>query len=779
MCMSIKALSEYTLYSKYARFLPEKKRRETWEEQVARVMGMHHTKYGEKLLELEDELKELTSLVKKKALLGSQRALQFGGDPILKHEAKMYNCTATYADRMDFFKEAMYLLLCGCGVGFSVQTHHVEKMPEIAPRTKGVREFVVPDSIEGWADAVGVLVSSYFVHDQDYYVHDLGVSLPCFSGYEVKFDYSVIRPAGAPIGWGGIAPGHKSLERSLELVKSLFEQALKERNKLKPIEVYDMVMHISDAVLGGGVRRSATICLFSAHDQEMLKAKTGDWFIKNPQRGRSNNSVVLLRSATSKEQFDALYENVKAFGEPGFVWVDDLEALFNPCVEIGLYAYDEEGRSGWQFCNLCEINMKKCKTPEQFLHACKMAAILGTLQAGYDNFSYLSDVTRNIVKKEALLGVSMTGMMDSPDIAFNEELQRKGAQLILDTNSRIAKIIGINECARATCVKPAGTTSIILGSANGVHPHHANRYFRRVQANKMDFTTKVFQQHNPLAVEESVWSSNGSDVVLTFLCEIAPGARTKNQVDALALLEYVKLTQSNWVEYGTRKSACVQPWLKHNVSNTINVKEQEWDAVRDFLYENKQYFTGVSILSMNGDKDYPQAPFCTVYTPAEIVKEYGNGSLMASGLIVDGLHAFENNLWKACDYAMGISQVSPVEEPSFEEVKTPEQAVAYYEARKVYELYKLKVDWVRRAKKFADKYFDSNVKKMTYCLKDVHNWKQWCDLSQQWTDIDWSDVVEEDYRVKADTIGAEACAGGKCEIGDLGAAIEAKSNKGE
>ena len=774
--MSIKALSEYTLYSKYARFLPDKKRRETWDEQVSRVLEMHHRKYGSKLDTLSEELKELSSLIKKKALLGSQRALQFGGDPILKHEAKMYNCTATYADRMDFFKEAMYLLLCGCGVGFSVQTHHTAKMPHIKPRTKGVREFVIPDSIEGWADAVGVLVSSYFDHNEDYYVHDLGVKLPCFSGYEVKFDFSVIRPAGSPIGWGGVAPGPASLQRSLGLVQAIFESALTSRDKLKPIEVYDMIMHISDAVLGGGVRRSATICLFSPHDQEMLKAKTGDWFITNPQRGRSNNSVVLLRDKTSKEEFDSLYENVKAFGEPGFVWVDSLEALFNPCVEIGLYAYDDNGNSGWQFCNLCEINMKKCKTPEQFLEVCKYAAILGTLQAGYDNFSYLSDTTRKIVQKEALLGVSMTGMMDSPEISFDPELQKKGAQLILETNSRVSKILGINECARATCVKPAGTTSIILGTGSGVHPHHAGRYFRRVQANKMDFTTEHFKQHNPLAVEESVWSSNGSDVVLTFLCEIAPGAKTKNQVSALDLLNYVKLTQSNWVEYGTRKQSCVQPWLRHNVSNTINVKDDEWDSVRDFLYSNKESFTGVSILSMNGDKDYPQAPFCTVYTPTEIVREYGDGSLMASGLIVDGLHAFENNLWKACDFALGVSSVTPVEEPLFSTIQSEQEAVSYYQKRKAHENYLLKIDWIRRAKKFADKYFNSDIKKMTYCLKDVHNWKQWCDLSKQWQDIDWSSVVEEDYKVKADTLGAEACSGGKCELGDLGAAIESKNN---
>jgi ribonucleoside-triphosphate reductase (thioredoxin) len=742
--MSIKSLSEYTTYAKYSRFLKEKKRRETWTEQVNRVFDMHQTKYGDAIKSFEKEFQEAKNLVEKKVLLGSQRALQFGGDPILKHEAKMYNCTASYADRQDFFKEAMYLLLCGCGVGFSVQQHHVDKLPEVQQRNLCEKEFVIPDSIEGWADALGALVSSYFTEKTPLNIYDLGISLPSFSGHKLKFDFSVIRPKGSFIGWGGKAPGPLPLKNALEKIEAIFEQVINEgRNKLKPIEVYDIIMHASDAVLGGGVRRSATICLFSLDDEEMLNAKTGEWFIKNPQRGRSNNSVVLLRDKVTKTQFNSIYEKVKQFGEPGFVWVDSLETLFNPCVEIALYAYDHRGISGWQFCNLCEINMKKCKTEEQFLEACKNAAIIGTLQAGYDQFDYLSDATMNIVKREALLGISMTGMMDSPEISFNPEIQRKGAKIILDTNSRIARLININECARATCVKPAGTTSIILGTASGVHPHHANRYFRRVQANKMEFSTKTFQEANPLAVEESVWSSNGSDVILTFLCEIPNGAKTKNQVDALQLLEYVKTTQNNWVQFGTRHEKCVQPWLRHNVSNTINVKNNEWDQVRDFIYDNKDSFTGISILSMNGDKDYPQAPFCTVYNPQEIVKEYGDGSLMASGLIVDGLHVF-NNLWTACDIVLGIG----------ESVKDTETT---------------KLDWIRRAKQFATRYFNNDIKQMTYCLKDVHNWKLWCDLKREWKEIDWEKVIEEDFLIEADSIGGDACAGGKCEIGDLGA----------
>ncbi len=763
--MSIKAMSDYILYTKYAKYLPEKKRRETWIEQVDRVFSMHEKKYGSLLDSIQDDFLFAKSLVQKKQVLGSQRALQFGGDPILKHEEKMYNCTASYADRMAFFQEAMFLLLCGCGVGFSVQHHHVAKLPTIQNRNKGVKEFVIPDSIEGWADALGVLVSSYFQQQEKFYVYDLEVHLPCFSGYKVEFDYSMIRKEGSYINWGGKAPGPEPLKKSFELIQNIFEKRLQEgHQKLSPIDVYDIIMHASDAVLGGGIRRSATICLFSPDDEEMLNAKTGNWFNENPQRGRSNNSVVLLRDQTTKEQFDKIYEKVKEFGEPGFVWTDNLEFLVNPCVEISLYAYDDEGHSGWQFCNLCEINMKKCQTENDFLAACKAAAIIGTLQAGYSNFSYLTETTRKIVQREALLGISMTGMMDSPDIAFNPQIQQKGAKLILEINSKIAKAIQIEECARATCVKPAGTTSLVLGTASGIHPHHAVRYFRRVQANKLEFSANLFQSYNPLAVEDSVWSSNGTDVNITFLCEIDAKAKTKNQISALELLKLVELTQKNWVSFGKRKNKSVQPWLNHNVSNTINIKDSEWDEVRDFIYDHRNSFTGISILSMNGDKDYPQAPFCTVYTPKEIVKEYGDGSLMASGLIVDGLKAFQNNLWLACDAALGLGQkiVSQSKPKSKDFSSKKDFSIVLQE----YEMNELKLDWIRRAKQFADRYFDHNVRKMTYCLKDVHNWKLWCDLHREWKDIDWGNVQEEEYLVDANSIGGDACAGGKCDYGD-------------
>jgi ribonucleoside-triphosphate reductase len=749
--MSVKMLQEYTRYSKYSKYLPNEKRRETWEEQVNRVFSMHEANFGDKLKDIKEDFDFAKSMVMKKRVLGSQRALQFGGKPILDKNAKMYNCTVSYVDRPRFFQECMYLLLCGCGTGFSVQTHHIQKLPGIMARTNGEKTYEIPDSIEGWADAVGILVSSYFTNDQPF---------KDYIGYKVNFDYSKIRPAGASLSWGGKAPGPKGLQASLNKIEEIFENVLKSSekvsSKLRPIDAYDMIMHLSDAVISGGVRRSACISIFSADDMEMANAKTGDWFIKNPQRGRSNNSALLIRKETTKEDFTKLMKSVKEFGEPGFIWSDNKESLYNPCVEINMYAYNDEGKSGWQFCNLCEINMKKCKTREEFLESCRAAAILGTLQASYHKFDYLGEISEQIVKKEALLGCSMTGMMDSPDIAFNPEIQKEGAQLILDVNEKIAKILGVNKCARATCVKPAGSTSCLLGSASGIHPHHARRYFRRVQANVNEAPLKYFQAHNPRAVETSVWSNTKTDMVISFLCEVPDGAKIKNQVNAIQLLDHVKLTQQNWVEFGTRKDAPVASWLRHNVSNTITVKDDEWDGVTDYIYENRKWFAGISLLPMSGDLDYPQAPFTTVLEPKEIMAQYGEGSLFASGLIVDGLKAFNDNLWAACDCALGIGEKLSL---------TPEQAkLTNGKLKALVDKLSEKEDWIRRFKQFAERYCNGDLRRCSHLLKHVTNYKLWVDLKREYQPVDWSLCYEEDFKIDVTTLAGQACSGGQCEM---------------
>jgi len=448
--MSLKALSDYTVYAKYARYLPNKKRREIWEEQIERVFSMHERKLAE-ILNTNEEFKSEFEFTKqqvlKKRILGSQRSLQFGGKQIEKHPSKIYNCSFGYIDRVKAFNEAFYLLLCGVGVGFSVQRHHVEKLPKIAKITKSEKTFIIEDSIEGWSDGLAALLSSYFEN---------GV-FPEYFGHKVILDTSKIRPEGALISGGFKAPGPNGLKNSMEKIVQLIERRLNQgEEKLRPIDAYDILMHISDAVLSGGVRRSACICLFSPDDEELMTAKTGNWFSENPQRGRSNNSALLVRSETTREQFAKLMASTKNFGEPGFVWAEDKDIGFNPCCEIGMYPKTVSGKSGFQFCNLTEINGKWCDTEENFYQACRASAILGTIQASYTDFKYLSKETKEITEYEALLGCSITGMMDNPDILFNKRIQKRGSEIILETNEKIAKMIGVKPCARACCVKPAG-----------------------------------------------------------------------------------------------------------------------------------------------------------------------------------------------------------------------------------------------------------------------------------------------------------------------------------
>ena len=743
--MSVESLKNYVFTSKYSRYIPEKMRRETFDEAVDRVIDMHRRHFAAQGMEIDDLLMICEKAMKARQVLGSQRAMQFGGDPILRKHARIYNCTTSYCDRARFFQEALWLLLCGCGVGFSVQTHHIKKLPAISKPTGASLTFVIPDTIEGWADALGVLLSGYFVTQHPF---------PEYAGHMVQFDYSLIRPKGRPISSGmGRAPGPEPLRRSLDVIRTLLDARLEEgHTQMRSIDAYDILMHASDAVLSGGVRRSATICLFSPEDELMATAKTGNWFTENPQRARSNNSAILLRNQTTLEQFHRLMKSVKEFGEPGFVWTDHVDMTFNPCGEIGLYP-QIDGESGFAFCNLCEINMGIIDSAEKFRTACQAAAILGTLQADYTDFGYLGDISTRIARREALLGISMTGMMEHPAISFNAELQREMARYIITVNTEVAQRIHINPAARTTCVKPAGTTSSILGTSSGIHPHHAKRYFRRAQANEDELLVDFFGAQNPKAVEKSVWNPNGTDVVLTFCVEASPDSLTKRDVDAVELLRKVKLTKENWIDAGKRIELCAQPWLSHNVSNTISVKDDEWAGVEAFIFEHRHAFAGISLLPDGGDLDYPQAPFCEVLTAAEIVATYGGGALLASGLIVDGLHAFDDNLWAACDCVLGrgenLASTTPKIYPKrvFEAIEGVQQT---------------KRDWVRRAHKFAKNYFDNDCLKMTRCLKRVNACKQWEDLTRTYAPVDYTQLIErQDNTTVTQTV---ACAGGKCEL---------------
>ena len=588
------AIQDYMLASRYARFLPEMGRRETFPEAVGRVRDMHLRAFPS----AEEDIRWAFDQVVDKRCLPSMRSMQFGGQAIEKNHARMYNCTFGICDRIEFFREGLYLLLCGTGVGFSVEFEHVDKLPELAFSVDEgtVVHFTVPDTIEGWADAMHELIVSYM------------------EGYLVEFNYSKIRARGSSLKTsGGRAPGHVPLRRALERCRNILDGSL--GRKLKPIECYDLMMHAADAVIAGGVRRSATICLFSPDDGEMMNAKRGNWFTENPQRGRSNNSVKLIRNETSKAQFLRIFTKQKEWGEPGFYFSNDLSHGCNPCCEIGLNPHlevkDADGNitieSGWQFCNLTEINGARLHSEEDFRTAVRAATIIGTLQAGYTTFPYLGQTTEKLCRREALLGVSITGMMDSPAVTLDPIMQQKMAKYAIEVNREISLKIGTEPAARLTCVKPAGSTSLLLGTASGIHPRHARRYFRRVQANKTDPIYKFFNSQNPHMCNESVWSANKTDDVITFCVEAPEEAVLRSEMSAINLLKHVHSTQQNWVIPGTARPES-NPGLYHNVSNTLTVRDGEWDDVAEYIWENRADFTGISMLAASGDKAYAQAP---------------------------------------------------------------------------------------------------------------------------------------------------------------------------
>lgn len=731
-----KMLSESKFFMGYSRWDEDKNRYETWGEAISRVMQMHRTKYADKMTpELDGLIAFAEDAYKDKKVLGAQRALQFGGKQLLSKEMRTYNCTSSYADRPRFFQEAMWMLLCGAGVGFSVQKQHIAKLPKIHKRyEKKVKVFTIPDSIEGWADSFGVLLSSYF---------EGGGTFPEYDGCQVHFDFSKIRPKGALISGGFKAPGADGLRDALLNCEKLLDKEVKDSKEsvaVRSIIAYDFVMHMSDAVLSGGVRRSATICLFSKDDNDMLNAKTGNWFVDNPQRARSNNSVMVLREEITRGEWASIIQSVKQVGEPGFIFTDNLEYAFNPCVEVGMLPVVEEtGESGWQGCNLSEINGAFCTTREAFIAACKASAIMGTLQAGYTNFEYLTEASRKIFEKEALIGVSITGWMNNPEVLFDKENMIAGAEEVKKWNKIVAEMIGINQAARCTTVKPSGNASVLLNTASGIHGEHSKRYFRNVQMNEQDDVLGLLQDINPVMVESSVWSNTGTDYVVSFPVETKEGSIVKDDLLGVKQLEYVKLAQQYWVEYGTNVALCVDKNLRHNVSNTITV--DDWDEVEQYLFDNRKYFAGVSLLSSMGDKAYPQAPFTEVLTADEILTKYGSASMLASGLIVDALSAF-GNLWKACDTLNGWGEKLSVD--GKEDL--------------------LKRDWIRRAKKFAKNYFNSEDLEMSNCLKDCFNLHKWLSIQGSMKDISFSEALTEKTFVDVSGLGAQACNGNSCEI---------------
>jgi ribonucleoside-triphosphate reductase (thioredoxin) len=577
MDASQKILSDLTVHMKYSKFIPELERRETWEELVTRNMNMHIKKYPQ----IAGEIVDVYQYVYDKKVLPSMRSMQFGGKPIEISPNRIYNCAYLPIDHLDAFSETMFLLLGGTGVGYSVQKHHVEKLPEIRkPNPNRTRRFLVGDSIEGWADAIKVLMKSYFGEH---------LSTP-------DFDFSDVRPKGAQlVTSGGKAPGPQPLKDCIHKLKGMLD-AKEDGQKLSSIEVHDMICHIADAVLAGGIRRAALISLFSADDNEMIACKSGAWWETNPQRGRANNSAALVRHKITKEFFMDLWKRVEASGagEPGIYFTNDKDWGTNPCCEIALRPN--------QFCNLCEVNVSDIESQEDLNNRVKAAAFIGTLQAGYTDFHYLRDIWKRTTEKEALIGVSMTGIGSGVVLGYN---MKEAAKLVKEENARVAELIGVNKSARTTTVKPAGTTSLTLGTSSGIHAWHNDFYIRRVRVGKNEAIYQYLAMYHPELVEDEFFRPH--DTAVISVPQKAPVGAILRTESPFQLLDRVKKITQEWVRPGHRTGSNT-----HNVSATISLKPEDWELAGEWMWENRDFYNGLSVLPYDGGS-YIQAPFedCT------------------------------------------------------------------------------------------------------------------------------------------------------------------------
>ena len=609
-------LAEYVFKSKYARYNAEAGRRETWSEAVKRTAQMHRARFPHEAAQID----EVEGALERREILPSMRGLQFAGAGVTRKNMRLYNCTSSYCDRPRFFAEALWLLLAGSGVGFSVQRHHTDKLSPIsAPMSSA--PYTVADSIEGWADATHALISAYMS----------GAPRPLF-------DFSQVRPAGSPLSVGGTAPGPEPLRLALEGIEQVLRGA--EGRRLRPIEAFDCAMYLADCTRTAGTRRSATIAIFDADDEEMINAKTApEWYITHPHRARANISAVITPD-TPRERYSELFRAARTYGEPGLVYLDSTEWAVNPCVEVLMCPthikhhgeqverytvelldparraeWEAQGysfESGWSACNLSTVNVAAARDAAHLAELARLASRLGTYQASYTDTGYLGATSRAIIEREALLGVSLCGMAARPDLTLDAETLEAAARAAVQENADTAARIGTRQASRVTCVKPEGTASLVLGTSSGIHPAHARRYLRRVQASERESVFQAYRATNPLAVEKSAW---GSDYAAIFACE--GEGTTRDELTALDLLARARVALSAWVKPGTARpqrlvGAC------HNVSLTVSVQPDEWEAVEADLWEHRASYRGVSLLGASGDYDYPQAPFQAIYTDEEI-----------------------------------------------------------------------------------------------------------------------------------------------------------------
>ena len=597
MDLGLKILSDITVFSKYAKFTPSKQRRETWDEIVDRYEQMMIDKYPK----LKDAIKISSSYIRQKKVLPSMRALQFAGTAMEVNNARGYNCAYLPIDSVYSFSETMFLLLGGTGVGYSVQKHHVDQLPPIKKQDVfKQRNWLIEDSIMGWADAIKVLLKFYFE-----------------GGSKPRFDFRAIRPKGARlVTAGGKAPGSEPLKICLAHVEAIMERK-KDGEKLSPLECHDILCHIANSVLAGGIRRSAMIALFSHDDEEMITCKYGNWWELNEQRGRANNSAVLKRGEVNREEFDALWHRIElsGSGEPGIYWTNDLDWGTNPCCEIGLRPF--------QMCNLCEVNVSDIENQEDLNNRVSVASFFGTLQAGFTDFHYLRPIWKKTCEKDALLGIGMTGIGSGKILNFNLEAAANVGKI---TNEIISNEIGINEAARLTCIKPSGTTSCVLGTSSGIHAWHNDYYLRTVRFGKSEDIASYLMVNHPELCEDDELRPN--DTLCVRIPIKAPEGSIMRTETAIDTLERVKKFSKEWIKEGHKTGSNT-----HNVSATISIdksrkyknfqyvpdedsltisvyeeKFDEWEAVGQWMWSNRNVYNGLSVLPYFGGS-YKQAPF--------------------------------------------------------------------------------------------------------------------------------------------------------------------------
>ena len=909
------SLKDYVFMSRYSK--PVGSSKETYSDAVNRVMQMHMDYLEPKVS--EENKDKFNSLFLKayeayhnQDMIGAQRSLQFGGEGLLKHHARLLNCTGTFCDRLEVFSHIMYLSLCGCGVGYHIHPIHTDKLPKVKGVDKSKKElYIIGDSIEGWADAVDKVIQSHFNNKP-----------------KVEFDFSKIRPKGAPISGGFLAPGSAPLEKCLDILNDILSKS--SGRKLRPFECHLLICTIADAVVSGGVRRSALICLFDIDDEEMMNCKTGNWFINYPQLARANNSAVLLPD-TSKDKYERVFQSAKEYGEPGFAFMPNLYQSTNPCFsgdskllttegyktfkeldgkdfsiinaygkvsesrvwksgnkdtimlygskgvnpvaictpdhlfmtvdgkeleakdlkgekikvpdfpendfydeskkKSGLYissikkgdkidVYDFEDpedhwgivnglqahncfeigmfptlepnnpkKTSFSVCNLVDINGGRVKTEEDFYKFCESAAILCTFQTAYTDFPYVGKVMEEIVRRDALVGVGITGMASNPDVLFNQDVLAKGAEIVKKTNKEVASIIGINPAARTCCIKPSGNASQMLATSSGIHPFHSKRYIRNVQGNAQEQSVKIFESENPLAVEKSIYGTD--DKILSFRVEYSDNVLQKEDLTAVDFMNIVKDVQSGWIKGGTNHEHPVyseykeMKGIEHNVSNTITVLDNEWETVKTFLWDNKDSFCGVSFLRGGGDLDYKQSPYIKVLDEVELAEEYGSAAILAGGFIVDGIRVF-GDLYDACDIAiseltgnpkMYSRDISVTKESISEILKNnlddklqfmyDHEGVILTDVNAVSSALRKKEQeqrsWIDRFDRFSKKYLSGDYEKTSECLKRVSMYHRWQQLNQS-KEIDWASYEWNNAGIDADTIAGQACFGGKCEV---------------